>query len=164
MKKIAMIIVALAMTLGASAQFEEGKFYVGASLTGLDLSYSGAENLNLGVEAKGGYFFADNWLATAQVGFNHYGDDDMADNISVGIGCRYYIIQNGLYLGLNAKLLHASHSYNDVMPGLEIGYAFFINKTVTIEPAVYYDQSFKNHADYSKIGARIGLGLYLFKD
>ena len=47
------------------------------------------------------------------------------------------------------------------MPGLEMGYAFFLNKTVTIEPAIYYDQSFKRHSDYSKIGLRIGLGIYL---
>lgn len=47
------------------------------------------------------------------------------------------------------------------MPGFEIGYAYFIGKSVTIEPALYYDQSFKKHSDYSKIGFRIGLGLYL---
>lgn len=47
------------------------------------------------------------------------------------------------------------------MPGIEVGYAFFLNRTVTIEPAVYYDQSFKNHSDFSKIGLRIGVGVYL---
>lgn len=164
MKKIVMIIFALAMTMTASAQFEEGKVYLNASLTGLDLSYSGADKFNLGVEAKAGYFFADDWMALGQVAYNHSGDDDVADNITFGVGCRYYIVQNGLYLGLNAKLLHASHNYNDVMPGLEIGYAFFLSRTVTVEPAVYYDQSFKRHSDYSKIGARIGVGVYLFKD
>jgi len=164
MKKIIMAVFALAMTLCARAQFEEGKMYVNASLTGLDLSYSGADNFNIGLEAKGGYFFTDNWMALGQVAFNHSGDDDVADNISVGLGCRYYIVQNGLYLGVNGKFVHASHDYNDIMPGLEIGYAFFINRTVTIEPAVYYDQSFKRHSDYSKIGARLGVGLYLFKD
>ena len=47
------------------------------------------------------------------------------------------------------------------MPGIEVGYAFFVSKTVTIEPAIYYDQSFKNHSDYSKIGLRVGFGIYL---
>ena len=36
MKKIAMFIIALAMSITANAQFEQGKIYVGASLTGLD--------------------------------------------------------------------------------------------------------------------------------
>lgn len=32
---------------------------------------------------------------------------------------------------------------------------------MTIEPAIYYDQSFKDHSDYSKIGFKIGVGVYL---
>ena len=42
------------------------------------------------------------------------------------------------------KFLHANHRYNDIMPGMEVGYAFFINRSVTIEPAIYYDQSIKS--------------------
>ena len=105
--------------------------------------------------------FADNLMVTAQAGYNHSGIDEVSDVISVGLGARYYIIQNGLYLGLNTKLIHANHNYNDIMPGLEVGYAFFLSKTVTVEPAIYYDQSFKNHSDFSKIGLRVGFGIYL---
>ena len=47
------------------------------------------------------------------------------------------------------------------MPGIELGYAFFLGKSVTIEPSVYYDQSIKNHSDYSKVGLKIGVGIYL---
>ena len=47
------------------------------------------------------------------------------------------------------------------MPGLEVGYAFFVSKTVTIEPAVYYDQSFKDHSNFSTIGLKVGVGIYL---
>ena len=71
--------------------------------------------------------------------------------------------QNGLYLGAGVKLLHANHNYNDLMPGVEVGYAFFINRSVTIEPALYYDQSFKTH-NYSTVGLKVGLGIYLFDD
>ena len=38
MKKIALFVMALMMSLAANAQFEEGKGYLGASLSGLDLS------------------------------------------------------------------------------------------------------------------------------
>ena len=55
------------------------------------------------------------------------------------------------------------NSYNDLMPGVEVGYAFFINRSVTIEPALYYDQSFKTH-NYSTVGLKVGLGIYLFDD
>ena len=49
------------------------------------------------------------------------------------------------------------------MPGLEVGYAFFLNRSVTIEPAIYYDQSFKS-SRYSTVGFKLGVGVYLFDD
>ncbi len=161
MKKFAMLLAAMLIAVVARAQFEQGKWYVGASVTGLDISYSGAEEFNIGLDAKAGYLLADDWMLLGQVGWQHSGLEGAADRVTLGIGGRYYIIQNGLYLGVNAKLVHANHNYNDLMPGLEVGYAFFLNKTITIEPAVYYDQSFKNHSDYSKVGFKVGVGVYL---
>jgi hypothetical protein len=161
MKKIIMLFVALLLTVSANAQFEKDKIYVGASLSGLDLSYNGKNDLSLGVQGKLGYMIEDNWLIFAEAGYQHVGDDDVADEVHAGVGGRYYIIQNGLFLGANAKLLHASHNYNDVMPGVEVGYAFFLSRTVTIEPSIYYQQSFRNHSDYSTIGLKVGVGIYL---
>ena len=83
------------------------------------------------------------------------------DSFAVGLGGRYYIEQNGVFLGANCKFVHAGKSYNDIMPGVEVGYAFFLSRTVTVEPAIYYDQSFKSHRDYSTIGLRLGVGIYL---
>ena len=56
-KKIAVVALGLMVSVGAHAQFESGKQYCGASLTGLNLSYNGSEELNLGIQAKAGYFF-----------------------------------------------------------------------------------------------------------
>ena len=95
-----------------------------------------------------------------QLSYDHSGKDGVKDYVSVGAQGRYYIIQNGLYLGAGVKLAHTG-SYNDVMPGVEVGYAFFLSRTVTIEPAIYYDQSFKNHSDFSTVGLRVGIGVYL---
>ena len=49
------------------------------------------------------------------------------------------------------------------MPGIEVGYAFFLSHTITIEPSIYYQQSIKKHSDYSTIGLRLGFGIYLGK-
>lgn len=163
MKKFFILFAALLMTLTASAQFQEGKGYLGGSLTGFDMHYNSKDGFNLGLEAKAGYIFTDNWMLLGQVSYNHQGDDDIPDYITAGAGIRYYIIQNGLFLGVNGKFVHGFHDYNDVMPGAEIGYAFYINRSVTIEPSVYYDHSFKN-SDYSTVGLKIGLGIYLFDD
>lgn len=162
-KKILTMAFALLTVMTANAQFEQGKTYVGGSLTGLNMKYTGADKLSLGVQAQAGYFVADEFMLYGQAGYDHKGKG-YYDAYNAGVGARYYIEQNGIYLGLNCKYIHAGKRFNDVMPGVEVGYAFFVNNSVTVEPAVYYDQSFKNHSDYSTIGLRIGVGVYLFKE
>jgi hypothetical protein len=159
MKKIALFVVALMVSVAASAQFEQGKGYLGASLSGLDLS-SQAKKFHFCLNAKAGYLFMDNIMGTAQIGYDHLQDSD--DTLLLGLGGRYYIVQNGLYLGASVKYKHAS-SYNDVLPGVQLGYAFFISRTVTIEPELYMDFSTKKFEN-SCYGLGIGVGVYLFKD
>ncbi len=161
MKKIVMLLLVMMMTISSYAQFEKGKYFAGTSLSGLDLGYSGFKKFNIGIEATGGYLLLDDFMVRAGISWQHLGEKSHPNNFTFGIGGRYYIIQNGLFLGLNVKYMHADLRYNDVLPGLEVGYAFFLSHTVTIEPAIYYDQSFRKHSDYSKIGLRIGFGLYL---
>lgn len=154
-----MVLIALTMTLGASAQFEKEKKYIGASLSGLDLSYNGSQKWDLNLDAKAGYCLEDNWMVLAKLGVERR-DSESGTALELGVGGRYYIIQNGLYLGANCTYKHRYHTVDDLMPGIEIGYAYFINHHVTIEPAVYYDQSLKDHSNYSSFGFRIGLGVY----
>lgn len=161
MRKTILLLAALLISVTASAQFEKDKTYVGASLTGLNLNYSGIGDLSLGVQAKAGYMVDDNFMVFGEAAYNHEGKSDAGDLLSAGVGGRYYIVQNGIFLGANCKFIHGFHSYNDVMPGVEVGYAYFISRTVTIEPSIYYQQSFKNHSDYSTIGFKIGFGVYL---
>lgn len=161
MKKVLTLIIAVLATISASAQFEQGKTYIGASLSGLDLSYNGINEAKFGINAQAGLFAADNLLAYAQAGFNHPGKEQ-SNALSLGVGGRYYITQNGIFLGANAKYVH-SKGYNDFMPGIEVGYAFFLSHTITIEPSIYYQQSIKKHSDYSTIGLRLGFGIYLSK-
>ena len=160
-KKFAMFFAAMMVSLASHAQFEAGKTYVGASLSGFDLSYSGLAGGRLGLQGKAGYMMADNWMGVAQLSYDK--QKSVPYTMSLGAGVRCYIVQNGLYLGASASYKHAK-GYNDLMPGIQIGYAFFVNRTVTIEPEIYYDQSLKSHKDYSQVGLRVGIGIYLFKD
>lgn len=159
------IVSALLLFLSANAQgeyvppFGKNKIYVASSLSGVGLSYNANEKWNLGVETKGGWMFQDNILFTGTLGYNyhHYGNNSLL----LGAGARYYIEQNGLYLGAGANYVH-EHNFDDLRPTVQVGYAFFLNRYVTIEPELYYDQSLKNHSDYSGFGMRIGLGIYFF--
>ena len=163
MKKLYALVAALMVSVAANAQFEQGKFYMNGSLTGLNMSYSGNTKFNMGASGQMGYMVADDGLVYGSLAYNHYGSKDISDTYSFGVGGRYYIEQNGIYLGMNCKLAHAK-GYTDVMPGFEVGYAYFLSRTVTLEPAIYYDQSFKSHRDYSTVGFKVGIGVYLFND
>jgi hypothetical protein len=163
MKKVIMMIALVAMTLTANAQFESGKTYIGASVTGLDLNYNGAKKWNIGIQGNVGQFITDNWLLFGQIGYQHIGGSKVND-FKIGVGGRYYILQNGLFLGANANYVHETKNYNDFMPGIEIGYAFFVSRTLTIEPALYYEQSLNDHSNRSTIGLKVGLGIYLPKN
>jgi hypothetical protein len=159
MKKIAFILVALLVSVASHAQFEQGKVYFGASMSGFDIS-SQAQQFHLGLDARCGYMVQDNLLALGELEYSHWQHDP--DMITIGAAGRYYIEENGIYLGAGLKYRHGC-DYNDVLPGAHIGYAFFLGRTVTIEPEVYADLSTKA-LRYSSYGLRIGFGIYLFQD
>lgn len=163
MKKFFLIIAVFVTTLQAHAQFEVGKAYLGASLSGLNLKYNGANDFQFGLNGQAGLFMADDLLVYGQLGYDHTGSPNFND-FRLGAGGRYYIEQNGIFLGANVNYCHSTGHYNDVKPAIEIGYAFFVSRDITIEPAIYYEQSFKNHSQYSTVGLKIGLGIYMHKD
>lgn len=167
MKKITFMLIALAMTLAAKAQyyqykptpFHQDKVFFGASVTGLDLHYNSIDDLTFGVNGTAGFFVADDLMLSAQVGFNTNGK--ASNSLTMGVGARYYIEQNGLFLGAKVNYEHPFKDYDDLVPGVEVGYAFFLSRTVTIEPSIYYDMSVKDFSDRSTIGLKVGFGIYL---
>ena len=161
MKKMFLSLTMALMCLTASAQFEAGKMYVNASLSGLNLAYSKTNRFTADVQATGGYFLAQDWMVLGRIGYNHPGKHK--DNFEIGVGGRYYIEQNGLSLGLVASYehghenaMHTDHGY--LTP--EVGYTFFLNRYVTIEPAIYYKMCLDDFSDASTVGLKLGLGFY----
>lgn len=160
-KKLVFVFALLLGCLQANAQFEKGKWYLNASLTGLDLSHSKYEGTNFGVSVGGGTFVADN-LAVL-LNFKGKYVENGTDETSAGAGVRYYFSKCGVYTGAGCAYKHLSDGTgreNLFCLTPELGYAFFINGTITVEPSVYYDISFKNCSDYSKLGFKIGFGFY----
>lgn len=144
-------------TLTANAQFAQGTKYVSASLSGLGLSYSSNQKFRLGVDATAGYFLADCLMLKGNVTYDHTKE---IDDISVGAGLRYYFDQCGVFMGAGADYVHYTPSDNDVQIPVEVGYAFFVNRFITIEPSLYYKMSLDSFSQKSTVGVRIGLGFY----
>ena len=156
MRKLMLSLLLMMAAMGAKAQFEKGTTYVSASTTSLGLSYSSNEKLNFGLELNGGYFiqrrgcFMESWVRPYALD-RHF---------QMGVGGRYYFTQNGIYMGLGLQYEHATKSVNNVQLCPEVGYAFFVNRFITIEPAVYYHMSLNDFSDGSKVGLKLGLGFY----
>lgn len=158
MKRLSLLLLALIIGLGtASAQFEQGKTYIGASASGLGLSYSSNEKFRFGVDALAGKFVSDCLLVNATAGYEH---TRYTDDVRLGLGARYYFDQCGIYIGAGAEFNHFTKSNNDLMIPVTVGYAFFINQFLTIEPALYYKMSLHDFSGNSAVGASLGLGFY----
>ena len=158
MKKLIILFGLLLSTLAAHAQFEKGKWFVNPSVTGLNLSYNtGTEKMHFGLEANGGAFLADNVALLLHAGADWQGGG--ADHYKLGVGGRYYFDAIGIYLGANVNLNHSVWTGDKVTRvgfGAEAGYALFLSRTVTIEPAAYWNVN----GDRSKFGVKVGFGLY----
>lgn len=157
MRKWVTALMLVFVAIGAKAQFESGTTYIGASLSGLGLSYSTSEKFRMGVDVESGYFVADCFMLKANVGYDH---TRLTDDVRVGLAGRYYFEQNGIFLSAGAEFNHFTKSRNDLMIPVEIGYAFYLNHYLTIEPAVYYKMSLHDFSDNSTVGLRVGLGYY----
>ena len=168
MKKTFMSLVCMLFALTMNAQsftkpatpdtpFAEGKVFLGSSLSGLNLGYTDNEKWKMNFSVKAGYMLIDNWLVSVQAGYDYLQEGNNA--FTVGGGLRYYIEDNGLFLGAGGNYVHHWHTYDDFLPTVQLGYSFFLNRTVTIEPEIYYNQSIQDQK-YSGLGFRIGVGIY----
>ncbi len=159
MKKfIIAFVLMLAASGSAFAQFGKGKMYVGAAFEGLDISYSEKTKFAFGLGGNVGYMFAKDVMLIAKAGFNF--SNSHFNEVYIGADCRYYIEQNGLFLQAGLKYVHERPDFNDLNISPEVGYCFFLNKNLTIEPAVYYDISINDFSDHSKFGLKVGLGWF----
>jgi len=168
MKKIFFVAALMFCAIASQAQFfnlnnndtepfGQGTKYVNASLTGLGISYNSTEKLRFGIDATAGYFLWDDMMIKGTVGFDHKAH---ADNITLGLGGRYYFDQNGIFLGTGLEYLHEAKNYNDLRIPIEAGYCFYVSHYVSIEPVVYYKMSINDFSYKSTVGLKVGIGLY----
>lgn len=161
MKRLLLLLTLVLCTATAAfAQFDKGTKYVNLSLSGLSLNYSKAADVRFGLEAEAGYYVQDCWLIKANSGYDH---TKSTDDFFIGSGFRYNFRQNGIFLGAGLEYefqnFAGSHVNNLRLP-MEIGYTFYLNHYLALEPAVYYKPSFNNFSDGSEVGLRIGFGFY----
>lgn len=165
MKKIVLLFCLLVASVAAQAQFEKGKWFINPGITGMNLVHS-TENdkTSFGLEAQGGYFLFDNFALMANLGGSwntevarEYGSD--IDTYRMGAGVRYYFDKVGIFVGGNCNIERWCGDYLSETKfsfGMEAGYAFFLSRTVTLEPSFYWNLN----EDRSRFGVKLGFGVY----
>lgn len=96
-------------------------------------------------------------LVHAGAAWNNGGSD--TDVYTLGVGGRYYFSNIGIYLGADVNVDRWDWGTSDDTKfsfGAEAGYAFFLTRTVTLEPAVYWNVN----SDRSVFGLKVGFGFY----
>ena len=179
MKKLITILCAVLITIGLSAQTDQGGMYLGVysggGLTGAVPPGSGAgfssssspdcddcdalTELNFNID--GGYFVIDNLMITATLGMASYkqGDSD-GGTTTFGIGARYYI--NGIY----PMLGYYSMKEKDADEGISIlrfgaGYAVMLNDNVAFEPSLSYGMWSSDGEDIlNRLAIGLGFGIH----
>ncbi len=158
MKRIIIALSFLFCAVTATfAQFEKGKMYIAGSFDGLGLAYNGATHLTFGLSANAGYMVHDDWMVMCNLGVDTYW---RYAQVKVGASARYFFEQNGIYLQANAKYEYYKHHCGTVALGPEIGYCHYLNKHLTIEPALYADFSLNDFSQHTTVGIKIGIGYY----
>jgi hypothetical protein len=159
-KRFMLVLVTLMLALGAQAQFEQGTWYFNVSSTGFELSHSDATKTRLALSANVGNFIADNIALIVGTNADFYSG---LSEFGVGTQARYYFPTCGVYGGLGVQYAYTKiGDYDKSLMFLtpEVGYTFFLNRYLTIEPAVFYRMNFSDFEHYSKVGLRIGFGFY----
>jgi hypothetical protein len=158
MKKLLLAVLLTVATTSAFAQFEKGTKYVGASLTGLNLAINDRQHLSFGLDAKAGYFIKDYWMVEGTFGWHT--SRTHLDRCQIGAKLRYAQVENGLYYACGLKYLHERKSFNDLQLTPELGYCYYLNHYISVEPAIYYDMSLTNFSKKSEVGLKVGIGIY----
>lgn len=159
MKKLLTVLaLAFACSTAAFAQFGKGKKYLGADINGLGMSYSHESDFTLKCGGHAGYCVEDNLLVIGHIGFDYsYKDLQM---VSVGAKLRYFIADTGVFLGAGSRFLREFSDNNDFQITPEVGYCYFLNGNLALQPSIYYDLSFSDFKEKSRIGFSLGLGWY----
>ena len=86
MKKLALAICLLVVSIAAQAQFEKGKMILNPSVTGLDFSYNKNDKATFGIGAQAGTFLADGIALMVNLGADW---SKPVDEYTLGTGMRF---------------------------------------------------------------------------
>jgi len=159
------VIAFVGMTQVISAQtVNKSAWMVGGSAQFFSYHYHDDDN-NITIytlNAALGYFFADDLALGVSVGsLNSSHNGTSNHETSIGPFLRYYI-SDPIYIQLKADL--GLTSQEGTVIGGEVGYSLFLNNSVALEPAVFYNFFSTNGGPINNNVFGVSLGIQAFSN
>jgi hypothetical protein len=162
MKKVLLTVFAACLVFAASAQISKGTIMLSGSsnLNFISNNEDAGDDSNFTLSVKGGYFFIDNLAGGLNIYYDKYSE---ADDATVGIGpfLRYYV-QGKIFIGAGFNSYSQGDFSGSQIP-LEVGYAWFLNDAVAIEPNLNYS-IYGGDLEGASFGLNVGISVYLGRD
>lgn len=157
MKKILFAMLLVLASVNANAQFEKGTQYGNTYLSGLGIGYGGTEKFYFGIGGDYGYFIENNWMLRGGAGYQHV---DGYNAFTLNLGGRYYFKKCGVFTGLGLQYEHKGSEFNWFQFVPEVGYCFYVNHYISLEPSVYADLCCNDWSNGSRVGLKFGVAVY----
>jgi hypothetical protein len=177
MKKLIIILVAACFANTTYAQVPEqlkkGKILIQTDATSVGIRFTNGVSMN--IQGTGGYFVMDklaigggiglNVESVESTGFDGWGQTTStttSTTFNLGAGARYYFLANSKGGLFASGMFQVAVGSGDPVFGVNFngGYAFFLNKYISIEPLMVLDLPFSKGSNVNfSIGA--GISIYL---
>jgi hypothetical protein len=174
MKKIIFTIVATMLVCTTFAQvpvqLKKGNILIETSSTEVNIRFTNGVSLNIG--GQGGYFVMDNLMIGGILGLNVQSQQisdgwggastQTSTSFDFGAGARYYFLASDMGALFASGLFKVTVGSGDAIFGVafNVGYAFFLNKYISIEPLMWLDLPFAKGTNVN-FGIGAGISLYL---
>ncbi|MDR1348707.1 MAG: hypothetical protein LBJ63_09860 [Prevotellaceae bacterium] len=179
MKKLMITMVAACLACTAFAQVPEqlqkGNILIETDATNVGIRFT--NGVSMEIAGTGGYFIADKFLIGGTLGLNVVSTESTAvgdwgeaigggssttTTFDIGAGVRYYFLTNqrgGLFA---TGMFNVTVGSGDPVFGVRFngGYAFFINKYISVEPLMLLTLPFSKGSNVD-FGIGAGISIYL---
>ena len=130
MKTIFVIVIAAFLTAGTT--LAQRTFFINANVSELNMSFTDGTSINL--NGNGGWFLADNFALVGGIGLHSYSNEGYSTStFGLNAGGRFYFAGDFFAEGL-VNLSKAKDMRGRTGLTLGVGYAYFLNDYVALEP------------------------------
>jgi hypothetical protein len=170
MKKVVLLFAVAIAAFSANAQTGKGTWLLGGSAGfSSGKSSGGTSTTQFNISPDAGYFVAENVAVGGMLSFSSYKYVATTTNFNVAPFVRYYFLPLGTsaklfgegMFGFGSQKTTGFSAVNSTMWQIKAGPAFFLNESIALETALYYNSNkVKSTPAYNTFGVNVGFQIH----